>query len=325
MEVKNILKKVNFKSEEGFWSAVFILTLTALGVLSLVTYIAVQYESQNTVNQRDVLQADYAVTSGAFYAIRSFIDGNLTDAETFDFNGTHTVSIAQPTIVSRRNAILEVTADVGNAQKQLELDLTVPSPWWDNAVTAADEVEDNIHGLDDDGVEDSTLIEEHVPDEDMPTLDVEGMKDIAVNIAPLTIAGGDTYPSPLNTLTCGADHFFKPDCATPYVTYINGDFTINGNAQAYGVFLVENGDVVLAGTVNVHGVIILLSDDHTVIRGNDPSLESPSIDGGILSWGDVSANGKHINVQHDSTYMNAVAQFDQGTTGSDYSVVWQYK
>jgi len=320
------------KNEGGFWSAVFILTLTALATLSLVSYIAVRYESHNVVNQRDVLQADYAATSGAFYAIKSYVNESLSNAEIFTLGTGDTIFIEDPVILSSHSAHLTIRGKVNNAEKQIELDLSVPSPWWDNAVTCEDSVDDNIFGRDDAGNVDNSLIVEGV--ENMPDLDTTttgGLRDpgMCVDIAPLKVNGNETYPDTTTGLFCPGNPYFWADCTTPLVTYVEGDFSVGGNAHAGGILLVNDGDVTLHGGCYVHGVIILLTDDKMVFKGNDPDNphkdEDASVTGGIISWGDVEGSGKNIYIQHDSTFMDPLRQFDNTNYENDYRVVWQYK
>lgn len=93
-----------------------------------------------------------------------------------------------------------------------------------------------------------------------------------------------------------------PTTGQAYTVYINGSFTVNGNATVYGIYYIT-GDVRFVGPAQIQGVIFAPNGTmYTGKGGGSPNI--PDAVGGVFVHG-VTATGSHYKALYNSDYVNA--------------------
>jgi len=196
--------------------------------------------------------------------------------------------------------------------------LTDDNPPWDSSAIFTMGTVFNVGAWDSLGNPDSTLIKTQTgsfPDFDYTSL-----------FALSTSQGHDQTASPFRP----ADNypngsFYQADGITPNVTHVYNGLNVGGSRTVYGIFLVE-GNVTLNGSAHIEGIIVLVNERSTIITGGGDPSES-TIKGAIISHGDISGFGGHINVQQWPEYIRELKKFDNTEEGSSQHskiVKWEY-
>ncbi len=89
--------------------------------------------------------------------------------------------------------------------------------------------------------------------------------------------------------------------SVPNMTYVNGDLTINGNLQIYGVYWIKGNTTVFNGNYRINGIIICEGD----LTMNGGGTLSPNMNGGIIQYGATSTltgNGQPVNIDINATF-----------------------
>ncbi len=89
--------------------------------------------------------------------------------------------------------------------------------------------------------------------------------------------------------------------SVPNIIYVNGDLTINGNMEIYGVYWINGNTTVFNGNYRVNGIIICEGN----LTMNGGGALSPNLDGGIIHYGatnTLTGNGQPVDIDINETY-----------------------
>lgn len=316
------MKLANIKKEEGFWSALIVIFLVTLGLMGLGVSVLIRSEGKSVAHHVNAVQIEYVANAGAYYGIQRLHSDSLDESEELEI-GNGKVTLDTSDVEGSSDVLLTITAVAGEAKKEIEVLLSAKNRLVDKAIYTKGDVF-NVTGKDSAGNPDSDVVITKA--DTIPSIDIDTLKTMATN-------QGHFIPSD----SIPADSAFAPDTnypessfywsggggTTPNVTYVEGDFTVKGSRDVYGIFVVE-GNVTLHGSARVFGVIYLPNPSSTLITGGGNPGES-SITGGIISHGDISGTSHHISVQHNPEYMRAFCEHQVGEDPSEFKVVsWVY-
>ncbi|MBC8550122.1 MAG: hypothetical protein H8D23_10755 [Candidatus Brocadiales bacterium] len=89
--------------------------------------------------------------------------------------------------------------------------------------------------------------------------------------------------------------------SVPNIVYIEGDLTINGNIEIFGVYWIKGSTTVFNGNYRVNGIIICEGD----LTMNGGGSLSPNMDGGIIQYGvssTLTGNGLPVDIDINEDY-----------------------
>ncbi len=302
------LKKY-LRNESGFWSALFVLVLTALASLGFSTYTTARIEGSNAANQAQMLRADYAATAGAYMGLKLYQDSTLFSQKTFGVSEASVViQVVQNTVTGRD--VLTSAATYHGTRKKIQIDLDPNRDLSQMAVYTMGNVS-RVTPLNGSGAVDWTRLKANA--DSVPTIRLNDL------IALSTLQGHNKFG---NWTTpddwCGS---FWNAPGVPNVTYVNGNMTMNGNNHAHGIFVVT-GTVTMNGGCRVDGVFYLPNPSSTIMHGGGAADDI--VEGGIVSHGDVSGTGNHIYAKHNLAYMRAFCRYQRwATTAKQKVVTWK--
>ncbi len=302
------------KNQDGFWTAFVILFLLTLTLLAFGAWQLMRGESSNITNQVQASQADYSANAGAYFGIRALQNGALDETQSLQVGGG-TVTLDTSLITGSTDILLVVQADVENANRAIEIEISNPGRLRDKAVYTTGNVF-NVAGRDSLGNTDPSRVvtlADSVPSIDETTLEAmslaQGHTQSASNFKP-----SNNYPS---------TSFYQPDGVTPNVTHVQNDMTVQGGRDIYGIFVVD-GNVTAHGSSRIYGIVYLPNPTSTVITGGGNPSQS-TINGGIVSHGNISGTGNHISVKHWPEYMDVFCSFLLYPGNLVFQVVdWRY-
>ena len=282
--------------QRGFWSAFFVLVITALAALGVATYTTVRTEGHNAANQASMLRAEYAATSGAYMGLILFDDSTFFQTKAMTVNEADvSVSVAE---LPNGWARLTSSALYSGTRKSIQVDVDPGRDLRQMAVYTTGNVND-VTPLD--SMRNVNWWRMKANADSVPTIREDSLRALS------TAQGHNKF----GLFKVSVDYLtsFYHASGKPNVTWINGDFEVDGNKTAYGIFVVT-GSVTLNGGCRVVGVIYLPNSTSTVVHGGGDPTES-SIEGGIVSHGDITGKGNHITVQHNLTWMTHFSGFQK--------------
>lgn len=89
--------------------------------------------------------------------------------------------------------------------------------------------------------------------------------------------------------------------SVPNIIFVEGNLTVNGNLEIYGVYWINGNTTVFNGNYRVNGIIICEGD----LTMNGGGTMSPNLDGGIIQYGATSTltgNGQPVDIDINETY-----------------------
>jgi hypothetical protein len=89
--------------------------------------------------------------------------------------------------------------------------------------------------------------------------------------------------------------------SVPNIVYVEGNLTINGNIEIFGVYWIKGNTTVFNGNYRVNGIIICEGD----LTMNGGGSLSPNMDGGIIQYGTdslLTGNGLPVDVDINEGY-----------------------
>jgi len=302
------LKKY-LRNENGFWSALFVLVLTALAALGFSTYTTVRIEGSNAANQAQMLRADYAATAGAYMGLKLYQDSTLFSQKSFSLSDASVVIQVVQNAVTGRD-VLTSAATYNGTRKKIQIELDPNRDLSQMAIYTMGNVNDVIP-YNSSHVVDWTRMKANA--DSVPTIRTADL------IALSTLQGHNKFG---NWTTpndwCGS---FWNAPGVPNVTYVNGNMTMNGSDHCHGIYVVT-GTVTMNGNCHVDGVFYLPNVTSTIIHGSGSTDDS--IDGGIVSHGNITGHGSHVDVQHNPAYMKAFCKYQRWpTTAKQKVVTWK--
>lgn len=307
------MKLNDLKKEEGFWSAFFMVFLVSLALMGLGASVLMRSEGKNITNLIDSKRADYAANGGAYYAISRLAKGSLNESSPLTI-GSCSVTMDTSNIAGTSEILLTVLAEAGNTERGVEVRLRNGGRLRDKAIFTTGDVF-NVSAKDSTGSYDPGRAITRA--DSVPTMDETALGDLS------TAQGNDQGGgfTPPHNYPNGS--FYQADGVTPNVTHVSGNMTVESGRSIYGIFVVE-GHVTLHGSARVYGVIFLPNATSTIITGGGDPSES-SINGGIVSHGDISGFGFHISVMHWPEYMRIFCEYQIGPDPTHLPVIkWQY-
>ncbi|MDD5542570.1 MAG: hypothetical protein PHX83_05295, partial [Acidobacteriia bacterium] len=93
-----------------------------------------------------------------------------------------------------------------------------------------------------------------------------------------------------------------PSTGVPYIVYINGNFTVNGNTTVYGIYYIT-GSVTFSGAAQIQGVVYAPNGTIFTGRGGG-SPNVPDVNGGFFANG-LASTGSHYNGLWNAAYTNS--------------------
>ena len=223
---------MNFKNEEGFWSAVFLLFLMTLTLMGLGASAIMKNEAPSLGNQINGLKAEYGANGAAYFGIAQLNALTFSDTSGIVF-GEATVSF--DTSMSGDDVVLLVTSEVAGIVHSIEIVIEPPENPEDNAIYITGTVI-NVSTLDSLGNIDPDLLVQNL--DELPTIDEDSLKAMA-------IAQGryfNSFDDDTFNVHGGCSDFYQADGVTPNVTYVSGDLVMAGNEELHGIYVVE-GDI----------------------------------------------------------------------------------
>ena len=289
-----------FGREDGFWSAFVFIFLVTLAMLGIGSYTLVRSEGSNVSNDVRAVQAEYAANGAAFFGMKALWQGNFdSQLEESGLNiGNCTVTLDTSLDVSG-SVWLTITATRGKAERQIQILIDPGLGFKDKAIVTTGIVS-KVVALDENRVEDPKKLVSKA--DSIPTIKEDSLKAIAVAQGHKKVGnliGTNNYPE--------KSFYSSVDGVTPNVTWVTGNFQLNGNTSVYCIFIVE-GDVTINGTDRIYGTVYLPNEKSTIIRGGGTPGES-TILGSIVSHGNITGKGAHITVQYDPVYMGEFCEF----------------
>ncbi len=295
------MKVLDFKNEDGFWAAFFVIFLVTLGLVAVGGAVLMQAEGINLGHQATMVQVDYAMDGAVQYAIRAL------ENDEFENDGSLTVgsiTMSLDTVHLAGGEIeLNVSASVGNMLKNSTLNYTMAAGLSDYALYTT-KTASKITFRDHDGNVSDAVDMQNAPS--MPTIDetalinasnAQGNSQAGAWIAP------DHHPDP-------ALQSFYNAAGQPHVTYVNGVMEVPSGRTVYGIFFVT-GSVVLRSFARIEGVVYMPNHSAAANLGLDTS--SSRIIGGVVTNGAVEG-GWFFNsvIQHNRDYMSIFASNETG-------------
>jgi hypothetical protein len=311
------IQSINRNGEKGFWSAFFFIFLVTLGLMGLGAYSLMRGEGSSAGNQVRMMQADFALDAGTFFALRALSKGTFNsqfESEPLSV-GEAQVQLDTSRVAGFSGVVLTVTSTLEKAEKQLIIRVLPGQGLRDKAIVTTGTVS-GVVALDSLRVEDPLRLISRA--DSIPTIKEDSLEMMS------TMQGHDKFVAtykPPNGYPNGS--FWQADGVTPNVTHVFGNLDLAGNEDFYGIFIVE-GNVTLKGTTRFHGVLYLPNVKSTIIKGGGTPAGS-TIEGAIVSHGDISGNGSHITVEHDPTFMNVFCRFQKYPDNLQNTIVlWCY-
>jgi len=89
--------------------------------------------------------------------------------------------------------------------------------------------------------------------------------------------------------------------SVPNIIFVEGNLTVNGNREIYGVYWIKGNTTVFNGNYRVNGIIICEGD----LTMNGGGNKSPNLDGGIIQYGvssTLTGNGQPTDIDINETY-----------------------
>jgi Tfp pilus assembly protein PilX len=334
------MKAMMLKNQNG---SALIICLLSLAVLSALGTAALMVSTTNQTiagNYRKQSQAFYVAEAGLQYALASIKDdmtwrGDTTYSTTREdmmignITATYTVTTYDSSIgpygeydplipggyikIVSEGVFQDSTQTVETMVSIIPIDNENNADSPEKAViTSGGNTGSGIHvvnGYDDDGNLDSDMVETNA---DLPTVNQDALRTFAdYSFSSLT-------NTEVGTLS-GQTDFFKdaPQNDQPYIIHVSGDVSISGNSDVYGIIFVEGDEVVLSGSVRIHGVIYAPNASvRTVINGGGSPGDQPVMGQVISGSGGVHASGNHADVQLVQAYVDAFNNFG----GADVNV-----
>ncbi|MBN2105693.1 hypothetical protein JW835_16770 [bacterium] len=321
------MKIKNWKREDGFWSAVFLLLMVGLGTMALSSYLIMQKEAENTVNNAIALQADYSATGAAYYALAAFRQGimNDGDVQTVDIAGISCdIYLNELTVDDETNFYINVNGftDEG-VGRSVEIKLSALFDFAGCAINCEKDVGDKVKAKAEGGsVHIPSLIVENTP---LPPIDTASLIAHANVYVTSKSDLVDGFPANL-TAVCPDDPFYQADCMTPNIIYVAPgvglDLKGGGGWRTISGIFITDGDVITnGGHTEIDGVVFVTNPDATVeMKGNHGGRAH--VVGGIVSYGVV--DGKNPWVEHKREYMDFFAQYVGGGRDDAKILSWKY-
>jgi hypothetical protein len=288
------LKKTTMRTE-GFLSAFFLIFLVTLGLLGLGAYSLMRSESMGVANQMKLIQADFALDAGAFFGLNALIKGTFnsqTESTALSIGGASVRLDTSTTVTATGNVtvVMKVTSTILKAERQAKIEFDLGMGMRDKAIVTTG-IDNGVSARNENNVVDNSKLVEQA--DSIPTIQEDVLKAMAVAQGHKTVgnsSGGGMHNS-----------FYMPDGVTPYVYYVTGNLTVSGSTAISGIFIV-NGDLTINGADRIKGVMYLPNETSTVMHGGGNPNEN-SIWGGLISHGDISGSGNHVNVRWKKEYM----------------------
>lgn len=299
-----MIKKNIIREESGFWSAVSILVLTALAALGFSTYTTVRNEGSNAVNQMQSLKADFAATSGAYMGIALYNSTQNFQPQTLSISEANVQISVAPVLGSTTEDLLTSRATYNNQQSTVQIVITKPlppippPPQLDTMAIYTTGTITNVTPQDSAGNSKSWLMKQNA--DSIPTIRINDLIALS-NTQGHTKIGNWSAPD----YWCGS-YWNSP--GVPNVTYVQGNMSVSGSRTVYGIFVVT-GTVTLNGNCNVIGVVYLPNQTSSIFHGS--GSQDDSVEGGVISHGNISGTGNHVNVKNKKTYMQAFLEYLQ--------------
>ncbi len=286
------------KDDRGSWSAFIFIFLITLGLLGLGAYSLMQSEGVNIANQTDGLRAEYAATSGVFFALGAFQRGALTSDVSLEMENTN-VAIDTQQVGDATHFL--VSARRGDARRKILVEVDFLS--LEDVAIYSDSTVTGVSALDSAGhVDNNRLIKEAKV---MPEVDNTTLKNLA-KAQGHYFAGDYNIPDGYPSL----DFYADPVAGIPNVTWVEGNVTLSGNEHIYGIVVI-GGNLTVNGTPRFEGVIYMPNKNSMLINGGG-SPSSPIVDGGILSFGLIRRSGggsRDRYIKHNPEYMRKLCEF----------------
>ena len=289
-------KRMKAGNEKGFWSALYLIFLVTLAIMGLGAFMLIKSEGVNVASNMEYAQAQYAANGAAYYGLARLDVGPLDEGAALSIGGATVVLDSSKT---EDEVQLRVSATLGKVESRLRIRLR--NRTLSDVAILSDSTVNNVATRDSIGWPDtgSDLIVDNasrIPTVDLPSL-------LALSTAQGHDKAGNFTASP----DYPSGSFYRPDGVTPEVTHVSGNFRVNGNRTAYGIFIVD-GDVRLDGNARVEGVIYITSNGSSIIHGGGNPFSS-SVTGGIIAEGELNASGSHVNVRHWPEYLRVFENF----------------
>lgn len=285
-------------SQAGFWSVFTIIILLTLVLLGMGASVMMRSSSTSVMHQKYSVQADYSANAGAYYGIKRLQTGAIDESATIQI-GSGSVSLDTSLYSGSTNIRLLVQADVAQASRIIEVELASPGQLKDKAIYTTGNVF-NVAGKDSLGSHNSDLVVTNA--DSIPSIREDSLSVMSAaqgyDTTAVSFSAPTNYP---------ATSFYQLDGVTPNIVHVKGDLVVSGGIDLYGIWIVE-GDVTLHGSARIYGVVYLPNATSTIITGGGNPSQS-TIQGGIISHGNISGTGNHISVQHQPEYMKVFCGF----------------
>jgi hypothetical protein len=304
------MKIKDFKEEHGFFSAILLIFLVTLALMGAGAFVLMKTEGEAVANNATGLRLEYAANGGIFYAIRLLEADSLDQVTSFTLDG---ITVSLDTTREGSTTYLNVNAGSGDFDRDIDIEMR-EGRYCDKAIVTTGDVGDLIFTKDAAGNFDSGLLLEKVTR--MPSIDIVSLKALSSS------QGHDkgTFTPANNSPVAN----FYYSAGVPNVTYTTGNMTVNSSRTIYGIYLVE-GTVTLNSNAVIQGVVYLLNNNAITIAGG-ASLSDRSINGGLISKGDVIAGGLFCYVRHNPAYMNIFQNYVTNPNSRVVKVVnWDYQ
>ena len=300
---------MQLKSESGIYSALYLILLVTLALLGIGASVLIKSEGKNTAVNVNAMQIEAAATGAAYYGIRALEQGSGLDEQAGLQIGGVTVTLDSAIVAGELH--MRVQAAMAGVTESLLIRMR-PLSLSDFAVYLEGGAT-NINTQDSLGVDDPEVMADNVAA--LPVIDV------ATLYAMSTAQGHDQAVADFVAPDGYGVSFYQADGVTPNVHHISGDLTVLGGRSVYGIFVVD-GSIDIAGAARVIGIIYVVNPNVTMILGGgNPS--GASINGGIVSRGDLFGTGSHINIKHVPDYMRTFAQWSDPIAGFRV-MAWEY-
>ncbi|MCK5145123.1 hypothetical protein KAR48_00110 [bacterium] len=286
--------------EKGVFAAFYLIFVLLLGFMGIGAFRLIKSEGNIATENIVSIRVNYAAAGGAYYGISRLAIGALDEGCALDIDG---VIVQLDTSSSNTEISLVVSATQNSIQNQLNI--TMRSRAITDYAAYLDGSATNISSRDSTGVDAPELILENIPD--MPGID-------QASLAALSTAQGNNQIDATFTPADGyGGSFFQADGITPTVHHVSGNLDLQSARTIYGIFVVD-GSITIAGSARVTGIIYATNSSVTMILGGG-SPTGATIDGGVVSAGNMFGTGSNIYVNHVPVYMRAFAQFVDPVTG----------
>lgn len=307
------MKLSNLKNEEGFFSSMILMFLVTLAMMGLGAFVLTRSEGASVTTQIQTIQAEYAAEGAVYYGVQRLAQGSLNEAQALSIGGGNV--ILDTTTVSG-SIYLNVIATTGSMTRRIRVEVEESGGGLaDKAIYTTDVVFfttacDSLQNTDD-----SRKVENA---DSIPSMDLAALW--ALSNSQGHNQSGTFYPSS----GYPSGNFYQPDGVTPNVTYVNGNMRVNDGRTVYGIYVVT-GWVNLRPSARVEGVIYVVNDNPTWLRGGG-STATPSIQGGVVSEGEINGYVNRAYVQHWPEFMRVFCSYMlYPDSGGSYAIAdWEY-